>query len=164
MAVGVAIAALVVTAAASYQQSQQAKAAAKDRKEAAQVGQAEQSAQLDQNRRAQVREERVRRASIIQNSRNTGVGESSGDLGAQSALGSLIGSNLAGMSRQQSSATAIGNNMQSAANADLAGAQWGAVGQMSSSIFGTAASIAMTPKPTTQVKPTPSTSPSVFGG
>lgn len=138
MAVGVAIAALVVTAASAYQQSRQASAAAKDRKEAGRVSQAEQAAQQNQSRRQQVREERVRRAAIVQNSQNTGVGQSSGEIGATSALGSLIGGNLAGMQRQQNSAGAIGGLQQSAANADLSGAKWGAIGQVSGSIFGAA--------------------------
>lgn len=136
MAVGAAIAAVVITAASAYQQSKQAKAAASERKEASRVAQAEQAAQQTQNRRQQIREERVRRASIIQNSQNTGVSQSSGELGATSALGSLIGGNLAGMQRQQNSSAAIGGLNQSAANADLRGAQWQGIGQISSSIFG----------------------------
>ena len=139
MAVGVAIAALVVTAASAYQQSRAAQAAAKDRKEASRVSQAEQAAQQNQSRRQQVREERVRRAQILQNSQNTGVSQSSGELGATSALGSLIDGNLAGMQRQANSASAIGGLSQSAANQDLKGAQWGAIGSFSSSVFGLAA-------------------------
>lgn len=139
MAVGAAIAAVVVTAASVYQQSRAAKAAAKDRKEAQAVSQAEQAAQQNQSRRAQVREERVRRAQILQNSQNTGVSQSSGEIGATSALGSLIGGNLAGMQRQTNSSAAIGGLTQSAADQDLRGAQWGAVGQFSSSVFGFAA-------------------------
>lgn len=136
MAVGAAIAAVVVTAASAYQQSRQAKAAASERKEAGRVQQAEQAAQQNQNRRQQVREERVRRATLIQNSQNTGVSQSSGELGATSALGSLIGGNLAGMQRQQNSSAAIGGLNQSAADADLRGSQWQAIGQVSSSVFG----------------------------
>jgi hypothetical protein len=138
MAVGAAIAAVVVTAASAYQQNRQAKAAAKDRKEAAQVSQAEQAAQQNQSRRAQIREERVRRAQVLQSSQNTGVSQSSGELGATSALGTLIGGNLAGMQRQQNSAGAIGGLTQSAADADMKGATWGAIGQVSGSIFGAA--------------------------
>lgn len=139
MAVGAAIAAVVVTAASAYQQSRAAKAAASDRKEASKVNQAEQAAQQNQNRRAQIREERVRRASVLQASQNTGVSQSSGELGATSALGTLIGGNLAGMQRQQNTAGAIGGLQQSAANSDMTAATWGAVGQVSSSVFGFAA-------------------------
>jgi hypothetical protein len=139
MAVGAAIAAVVVAAAASYQQSRQAKAAAKERKEAAAISQAEQAAQQNNNRRAQVREERVRRAQILQNSQNTGVSQSSGELGSTSALGTLISGNLASMQRQQNSASGIGVAQQSAAEADLRGAQWGAIGGVATSVFGFAA-------------------------
>lgn len=139
MAVGAAIAAVVVAAASAYQQSRASKAAAKDRKEAQQVSQAEQAAQQNQNRRAQVREERVRRAQVLQSSQNTGVSQSSGELGATSALGTLIGGNLASMQRQQNSSAAIGGLSQSAADSDLVGAQWGAVGSIATSIFGVAA-------------------------
>lgn len=138
MAVGAAIAAVVVTAASAYQQSKQASAAAKDRKEASRVAQAEQAAQQNQNRRQQVREERVRRAAIVQSAQNTGVSQSSGELGATSALGSLIGGNLAGMQRTQNTSAAIGNLSQSAVDAEQKGAVWGAVGQVSGSIFGAA--------------------------
>lgn len=139
MAVGAAIAAVVVTAASAYQQSRAAKAAASERKEAGRVAQAEQAAQQNANRRQQVREERVRRAAVLQSSQNTGVSQSSGELGATSALGSLIGGNLAGMRRQENSSAAIGNLNQSAANFDLKGAQWQGIGQISSSVFGYAA-------------------------
>lgn len=135
----IAVVTLAITAAGAYEQSRQAKSQAKDRKKAGQVAQAEQAAQMNQSRRAQVREERVRRAQILQSAQNTGVSQSSGELGATSALGSLIGGNLAGMSRQQNSANAIGNLNQSAADSELKAAQWGAVSSISSGIFGAAA-------------------------
>lgn len=153
----VAVAAVAVAGAAAYQQSRAAKAAAKDRKEAAAVSQAEQAAQQNQNRRAQVREERVRRASILQNSQNTGVSQSSGELGATSALGSLIGGNVAATSRQTRSAAGIGGAMQSAADQDLRGAQWGAIGSVAQSVFGFAAGARMNSgggSAPTQVQPT----------
>lgn len=157
MAVAVAVVSLAVTAAAAYEQSRQSKAAAKDRKEAAAVSQAEQAAQQNQNRRQQIREERVRRATILQSSQNTGVSASSGELGATSALGSLISGNLAGMNRQSRSAAGIGAANQSAADADLKGAQWGAIGNFAGSIFGASLGAVGTqsnsPQPV-QVKPT----------
>lgn len=129
MGVEIAIAAVTLgaVAAGAYEQSRLAKSAAKDRKEAGRVAQAEQAAQLNQSRRAQIREERVRRAQVLQSAQNTGVSSSSGELGATSALGSLIGGNLAGMQRQQNSAGAIGALQQSAADSDLKSAQVGAV-------------------------------------
>lgn len=137
----VAVSALAVAAGAAYKQSQAAKSAAKDRKEAGRVAQAEQAAQANQSRRAQVREERVRRATVLQSAQNTGVSQSSGEIGATSALGSLIGGNLAAGSRQARSASGIGSLSQSAANADQSGAQWGAIGNFAGSVFGAASSM-----------------------
>lgn len=152
----VAVAALAVAGAAAYQQSRAAKAAAKDRKEASAISQAEQAAQQNQSRRAQVREERVRRAQILQSSQNTGVSQSSGELGATSALGSLIGGNVAATARQTRSAAGVGGAMQSAADQELRGAQWGAIGGFAGSVFGTAASarLSSTPAAPTTVQPT----------
>lgn len=135
----VAVSALAIAAGSAYQQSQAAKSAAKDRKEAGRVAQAEQAAQANQSRRAQVREERVRRATVLQSAQNTGVSQSSGEIGATSALGSLIGGNLASGSRQANSAAGIGSLSQSAANSDVRGAQWGAIGSFAGSVFGMAA-------------------------
>lgn len=137
--VAIAVVSLATVAAGAYEQSRQAKSAAKDRKEAGRVAQAEQAAQMNQSRRAQVREERVRRAQVLQSAQNTGVSQSSGELGATSALGSLIGGNLAGMNRQQNTASAIGNLGQSAADAEIKGATWGAVSGVAGSIFGMSA-------------------------
>lgn len=167
MAVAVAVVALAVTAAASYEQSRQAKAAAKDRREAASITRAEQAAQQNQSRRQQVREERVRRAQILQSAQNTGVSQSSGELGATSALGSLISGNLASMSRQNNSVQGIGAANQSAADADLRGAQWGAIAGFSSSVFGAALGgiTSGSGAQPTQVKPTAvnATQGSIFG-
>ena len=163
MGVEVAIAAvtLAVAVGSAYEQSQQAKSAAKDRKKAGQVSQAEQAAQQNQNRRNQIREERVRRAQITQASVNTGVSGSSGELGSQSALGSLIGANLAANTRQQNSSNAIGSLQQNAADADLKGATWGAIGGVAGSVFGISAQAAMPKKAPTDVKPQADT-PSIW--
>lgn len=156
MGVEVAIAAvgLAVGVASAYEQSRQASAAAKDRKRAGQVSQAEQAAQQTANRRQQIREERVRRAQIVQSSVNTGVSGSSGELGSQSALGSLISGNVAATSRQVNSSAAIGNLQQNAADADLKGATWGAIGSIGSSIFGLGANAYLAQKTPKTVQPT----------
>lgn len=152
----VAVAAVAVAGYSAYQSSQAAKDAAKDRKQASQVGQAEQAAQRNQNRRQQLREERVRRAQIIQGSQNTGVSQSSGQLGATSALGTLISSNVASQSRQQNSSNAISSWMQSAADNDLASQQWAGIGNVAGSVFGVAAGARMNQQSATTVKPTAS--------
>ncbi|SPF82139.1 hypothetical protein [Pseudomonas phage GP100] len=157
----VAVAAVAVAAGSMYMSSQEAKAAAKDRKQASQVSQAESAAQRNQNRRQQVREERVRRAQIMQGSQNTGVSQSSGELGATSALGTLISSNVATQSRQQNSSDAIASWNQRAADSDLASQQWSGIGSIAGSVFGVAANMSMASKAPTSVKPT--TGGSSFG-
>lgn len=161
--VAIAVVSLAVAAGSAYEQQKQAKAAAKDRKKAGQVSQAEQAAQQTQNRRQQIREERVRRAQITQASVNTGVSGSSGELGSQSALGSLISGNLAATTRQQNSANAIGSFSQSAADKDVSAAGWGAVSGAAASIFGLSATAAMGPKtPPAATKPEVKTQPSIW--
>lgn len=151
----VAVAAVAVAAGSAYMSAQAQKDAASDRKKAGQVSSAEQSAQRTQNRRQQVREERVRRAQIMQSSQNTGVSQSSGELGATSALGTLISSNVATQSRQQNSSNAISAYGQSAANNELASQQWSGIGSIAGSVFGAAANMSMSSSATT-VKPTAS--------
>lgn len=135
----VAAASLAVAAGSAYEQSRQAKSAAGDRKKAGKIQQAENQAAANESRRQQIREERVRRASIQQSSQNTGVSASSGELGSISALGSQVGGNVANISRQETSAGAITNLSQSAANADFAGQQAGQIGQFAGTVFGLAA-------------------------
>lgn len=150
----VAVAAVAVAAGSMYMSSQEAKAAAKDRKQASQVSQAESAAQRNNNRRQQVREERVRRAQIMQGSQNTGVSQSSGELGATSALGTLISANVATQSRQQNSSDAIASWSQSAADNDLSSQQWAGIGSIAGSVFGVAANMSMATKAPATVKPT----------
>lgn len=151
--VAIAVVALAVAGASAYEQNKQAKEAAKERKQANKVAQAEQSAVKNDNRRQQIREERVRRASIIQASQNTGVSESSGQLGATSALGSLISGNLASSSRQANSSNAIGGHLQKATNYDAKAATWGQIGSFSSSIFGMAAGAAASGNDSPNINP-----------
>lgn len=144
----IAAAALAATAAAGYEQRQQAKKAAKEQKEARAIAGAEQSAQQMEGRRQQLREERVRRAQILQASENTGVTASSGALGSVSALGTSTGANVASLSRQANSATGISAASQRAANADLRGQEAAAIGGITSSVFGTALNVRMSQGPT----------------
>lgn len=150
----VAVAAVAVTAGSMYMSSQEAKAAAKDRKQAAAVSQAESAANRNNNRRQQVREERVRRAQIMQSSQNTGVSQSSGELGSTSALGTLISANVATQSRQQNSSNAISSWNQRASDSDLASQQWSGIGSLASSVFGVAANARLSEQPKTEIKPT----------
>jgi hypothetical protein len=129
--------ALVIGAAVSagtaiYSSEQQAKAAeraGKKDKEARAVASAEQAAQQGENTRAKVREERIRRAQILQSSTNTGATGSSGEIGSIGGLQTSIGANLASAARQGNSANAITGLQQSAADIRSAGAAKAATAQ-----------------------------------
>lgn len=139
----IAAAAVAVAAGSAYAANEQASNAASDRKKAQKVGQAEQEAKSSEQRRQQIREERVRRATIMQSSENTGVTSSSGQLGAISALGTQVGGNISSLSRQTESASAIGSLNQSAANADYRAGQFQQVGGFAGTVFGVAAPMAI---------------------
>lgn len=136
----VAIAAVAVAGASAYESSQQAKAAAKKEEEAGKVASAEQAAQQTAQTRAQIREERIRRAQILQSSENTGVTGSSGALGSTAALQTTVGSNLAAASRQVNSAKAITGLQQEAANLMTKSRETQAIGSFASSALGAGSS------------------------
>jgi hypothetical protein len=98
----------VVGVGTSIDASNKQKKAQKDQKNAQAVARNEQNAQEILSRRAQIREERIRRATIIQNAQNAGVAGSSGEAGAISALSASIGANLSGLSRGERTAEGIG--------------------------------------------------------
>lgn len=92
---------LIVAAAgavASYSAQQDAKQAAQRSAEEQRKAQAEQKAQAAQKsameRRQQIREERVKRARVLQSAQNTGVSGSSGEIGAIGALSTNLGNNI----------------------------------------------------------------------
>lgn len=157
----IAAAALAATAASAYEQRQQAKAAAKERKEQAAISSAEQQAQQQGQRRQQLREERIRRAQILQASENTGVTASSGQLGSVSALGTNTASNVASLSRQANAATGISSSAQREANANLRGQEAAAIGGIASNVSGTAIGVRMSAGPSPA---TPQTTNSAGGG
>lgn len=158
----VAGAALAVAAGSAYSQAQAAKESASERKKAGRVTQAENAASSAENRRQQIREERVRRATILQSSENTGVTASSGQLGAMSALGAQVGNNISNINRQESSANTITNLNQSAANADYRGSQAAQIGSFAGTVFGTAASYRLSSTGGTTPATTGKTNPTVF--
>lgn len=135
----IAAAAVAVAAGSAYSAHQQQADAADDQKEAARVSQNEQAAAAEQARRQQIRKERVQRASIIQASQNTGVSQSSGELGSLSVLGTSQGISSSNIDRSQASAAAIGELNQSAANNMRAAQTTQQIGSVAGSIFGAAA-------------------------
>lgn len=100
------------------------------------------AARAAQERRQQIREERVKRARLIQASVNTGVADSSGALGAQGSLNTQLASNLGFNAGLQANADRASTYLQNAANygADAQSAAnkaevWGQMRGLSMSIF-----------------------------
>lgn len=130
--VGVALAAAsavsgFVTASA---QAGAAKKAAAARKEATEVQTAQQRIQDRESRRQAIREERIRKAQILQQSETGGVTDSSGALGATGALGTNLGRAVGFQRSQERAAIGIGQANQRAIGADLKGQLAGARGAL----------------------------------
>lgn len=112
----VAIAALAVSAVGAYVSYDQQKKANRQNKQAQAVSAAEQAAQAAAQRKAQIRQERIRKAEIISSSINTGAGMSSGQINATSDVGSLVEGNLSNMNRNENSANQYLSFSQQAAD------------------------------------------------
>ncbi len=129
-------------------------AAARDQKDEQAMARNKQSAEDAQTRRAAIREERVRRAQIMQSAANAGAAGSSGEGNSISNLSASIGANLSGVAGGAQTASQMSfmdnqaqNNLDSA-NASLA------VGSTISGLANTAATAynnaqARPPKPPT---------------
>lgn len=98
---GIEVAALLISAAGvvgsiSAQQNakKESKRAAEDQRKIQSENRATAAQQRAQEQRTQVREERVRRARILQSAENGGVDGSSGEIGAVGALSTNLGNNL----------------------------------------------------------------------
>lgn len=103
---------------------------------------AAQAAQSAAERRTQIREERVKRARLLQSSANTGVTGSSGEAGAAGGLSTQLGTNIGfnlGQQQAASNISAAGQNAAdflSSANSNIVEAnQWGQVAGLSMNIF-----------------------------
>lgn len=92
------------------------------------------TAQQMAERRQQVREERIKRARILQASENTGTAGSSGEAGAVSSIGTQLGSNLGFNQSMIESGNRISNYSQQAADARSNASIFGAVAGMSGDI------------------------------
>jgi len=77
---------------------------------------AQNAAQAASERRSQVREERVRRARVMQSSENTGVGESSGEFGALGTLGTNLAVNMGSNAGKLAASERTSGYAQDAAN------------------------------------------------
>jgi hypothetical protein len=124
----------LVTGIMSYNAAQDAN---KARKEANDISSAQSKNESVDSRRKAVREERVRRAMIMQGSVNSGVGTSgSGPQGAMGALGTNLGSVNSTASGQTTAIQGINRKNQDAANYDFESSAWGAFGNIFSNAIG----------------------------
>jgi coproporphyrinogen III oxidase-like Fe-S oxidoreductase len=101
--------------------------------------QAEQNAsnraqQLEEQRR-QIREERVKRARILQSSENTGVADSSGETGAIGGLSTQLSTNMAFNAGAAQRASNIGQFQQNAADAAGRAQMATSLGQLAPTAF-----------------------------
>lgn len=107
-----------VSAAGLVAQTVQAKKAGRARKEAQQISGASEEIQNRLARRKAAREERIRRARIINSAEQSGGGGSSGVVGAISALGSNFNAAVAGQKSQELASRGISIQSQKFANAE----------------------------------------------
>lgn len=134
LAIGAAIAAAsVATGVMSYSQ---AKKASRERKEANEVSSANAKNEQAASRRKAIREGRIRRAMILQQSENTGTAGSSGALGATGVIGTNLASANAESAGQTRAITGINNANQRAANYDFKAQRIGMFGDMFSNALG----------------------------
>lgn len=123
MGTEVAIASLVLSVVsqqvAASQQRKAGKIQRATQKEAQEQQSAVEKARDAASRRQQLRQERIRRAQVIQQAENVGGGDSSGVVGTTSAIQSQVGANLAFMTGQQVGADAISGTLQRGADATL---------------------------------------------
>ena len=130
----------VVSLAMADMQATEQKNAMKKQERAQQAAQVKQEAKekssLAQSRRQQLREERVRRAKIIQRSQNLGVGQSSG---AASATGpTQFGSNIGFQTGQGLASQGISTSLQSAQSAGADAQTAGANKNLAMNVFSSA--------------------------
>lgn len=129
--IGVALAAASVAGGfvQASAQSKAAKEAAAAQREANDIQSAAQTVENRQNRRQAIREERIRRARIIQQSETTGVSGSSGQIGATGSLNTNTGNAIGFQSTQERAAYGIGQANQRAVDARTRGQVAGIWGQ-----------------------------------
>ncbi len=131
----VALVALAVTAASTAYSVDQQKKAGKAQQEGQDIASAQQKSVDLANKRQQLREERIRRAQIEQASANQGVGGSSGEAGAVSALGAQVGANVASINQGQMAAEGISGAMSRAAGATQRAQVAQGVASLSGTVF-----------------------------
>lgn len=148
MAMAALVALAVISTAVSYVGQQKAQSQANDARDKQRQANDQQKAQQTQNaadeRRAQIREERVKRARVMQASSNDGSGNSSGLFGSIASLQTQLSSNVGSNLGRIQSANTISDLSQEAANSMFASqstqnttSQITGTLNLASSIFGT---------------------------
>lgn len=130
VAIAVAAIGAATTVYATTEQQRQAKKSASAQKEASDISAAQQKNDEMNQRRQQIRQQRIRAAQIEQGAANQGVSDSSGELGSLSALSTNVSNNLATLSGKSLASSGIYSATQRAANAQQAGQTAAAYGQI----------------------------------
>lgn len=129
---------LAVGVGGAVQARKQAKAGIELQEEQIAIQGASERVQLRESRRQQLREERVRRAQVLQAAENTGVGGSSGEATAISNLSTRVAGNLAFQTGQGEAANQITELGLDFAGTQEEAAKSQAVGGLGFSVFQTA--------------------------
>lgn len=115
----------------------QQKRAAREQREQNEISLATQKAVDIENRRKLLREERIKRASILAQSFNMGTSGSSSEITGTSNLSTNVASSIANQTGQQMSASAITNSMNIQANHLSKAQDWQAISNLSMQAAGT---------------------------
>lgn len=129
------IASAVVAAGSAYTQHRQGKKAADAQKEASRIGGNQAQIEQQAQRRQAVREERIRRAQILQASETSGVAGGSGEIGSTGALGSITAGNLASSHSADRTTQRLGQLNNRVASAQQRQQTAGAIGGLSGTVF-----------------------------
>ncbi len=95
-----------------------------------------QSEQAAREKRQQIREERIKRAKILQASENTGTVGSAGELGSVAGLSSTLSGNLGFNSSMIEGASYISKQNQAAAGAMQEAKMWDTIGSIANTAVG----------------------------
>lgn len=146
MAITATVAAVASAGTAAYAANQQKVAAGRAQEaqaKAASEQKAVNASQFAQEQRQQIREERVRRARILQTSQNTGTAFSSGEAGAIGGMATQLSSNIGTNLAMKAASQQISLFNQQAADAQYDYQKAGQLFSLASSIFSATAPGAM---------------------
>jgi len=127
---GVEVAALVLTAYGTAKSIQAQDAAASDRRKAAKQTAKQRELAAQEQRRQKAREERVRRAQIIQSAASTGTTGSSGELGAIGSIGTQFQAGAGFAANQAALGASASSYLQRASDRDTSAGMFGLVADL----------------------------------